>query len=136
MIRQAREQGLTAQLVGGDSLNTSEYPAIAGPAADGTLFTFAPDPRRRPENREIVERFRAGGYDPEGYTLYTYAAFQVFAEAAEAAKSVKLGDLEKAMRSRRFATVAGDLEFDAKGDLKHPTFDVYAWQGGKAEVVQ
>jgi branched-chain amino acid transport system substrate-binding protein len=46
----------------------------------------------------VVERFRGSGFEPEGYTLYTYAAVQVWAEAAE-----KAGSLELRMRRCRAA---------------------------------
>ncbi len=135
IVRQAREQGAGFQLIGGDALNTSEFAAIAGPAGDGTLFTFAPDARKLPAGRAVAERFKAQGFDPEGYTLYTYAAFQVFAAAAAKAQSIKLDALETALRADRFDTVVGALAFDAKGDITEPRFEFYVWRGGKYEAM-
>jgi branched-chain amino acid transport system substrate-binding protein len=132
ILRQAREQGLKARLIGGDGLNTSDFVAVAGPAADGTLYTFAPDARMLPEAKEVVERLRKQGFEPEGFTLYTYAAFQVFADAAQQAKSTKVEDLEKALHSATFHTVLGDLAFDSKGDVKDPKFAMYEWKNGKS----
>ena len=66
----------------------AEFASIAGPAAEGVLFTFGPDPRKRATAAPIVEKFKAKGIDPEGYTLYTYAAFQVWAQAVAKAGSV------------------------------------------------
>jgi branched-chain amino acid transport system substrate-binding protein len=79
IVRQARDQGLKAQFIGGDALVTEEFWKITGPAGEGTLMTFAPDPRKVPAAKAVVDRFKAQGYDPEGYTLYTYAAIQAFA---------------------------------------------------------
>jgi ABC-type branched-subunit amino acid transport system substrate-binding protein len=78
MVRQMREQGMDTQLISGDALVTDEYWSITGDAGEGTLMTFGPDPRELPSAIEVVERFRANGIEPEGYTLYTYAAIQVF----------------------------------------------------------
>ena len=40
---------------------------------------WLPDPRLDPANTKLVESFRAQKYDPEAYTLYTYAAIQAWA---------------------------------------------------------
>jgi branched-chain amino acid transport system substrate-binding protein len=131
LVRQAKEQGLDAVLISGDALVTDEFWKITGPAGEGTLMTFAPDPRKLPSAKAVVEKFKKQNYDPEGYTLYTYATFQVFKEAAEKAKSVKLDDLAKALQGTTFKTVLGDLKFDKKGDIVDPKYVFYVWKGGK-----
>src|SRR5260221_9136154 len=79
--RQMGDQGLQTVLMAGDALADKEYASITGPAGAGTLFTFGPDPRNKPTAKAIVARFKAKNIDPEGYTLYTYAAYQVWAQA-------------------------------------------------------
>src|SRR5262249_56145566 len=54
LVRQAREQGLTAVLISGDALVTQEFWSIAGPAGEGTLMTFDADPRKNPVAAPIV----------------------------------------------------------------------------------
>jgi branched-chain amino acid transport system substrate-binding protein len=131
LVRQAREQGLKAQLISGDALPTTEFWGITGPAGEGTLFTFASDPQKKASAKAIVEEFKKTGYEPEGYTLYTYAAIQVFAEAATKAKSIKLPDLVKALHSTTFETVIGPIKYDAKGDISESDFVVWQWHDGK-----
>ncbi|MBI3516123.1 MAG: branched-chain amino acid ABC transporter substrate-binding protein [Proteobacteria bacterium] len=131
MVRQAREQGLQARLISGDALVSMEFWSITGKAGEGTLMTFGPDPRKFPSAKTMVEAFKAKGYDPEGYTLYSYAAVQVFAKAAEIAKSVKVDDVVKVMRSTKFDTVLGQLGFDGKGDVLSPAYVFYEWKDGK-----
>ncbi|TIX35642.1 MAG: branched-chain amino acid ABC transporter substrate-binding protein, partial [Mesorhizobium sp.] len=46
IARAAHDRGYTVQLISGDALATEEFALIAGPAAEGTLFTFPADPRR------------------------------------------------------------------------------------------
>ncbi len=60
-------------------MNNEEFWTIAGTAGEGMIFTFAPEPRNIPAAKAVVEKFKAAGYDPEGYTLYTYAAIQEYA---------------------------------------------------------
>ena len=131
LVRQAREQGLKAQMISGDALPTTEFWGITGASGEGTLFTFASDPQKKASAKAIVEEFKKTGYEPEGYTLYTYAAIQVFAEAAEKAKSIKLPDLVKALHANTFDTVIGGIKYDAKGDISVSDFVVWQWHDGK-----
>lgn len=131
MVRQAREQGLQALLVSGDALVDNEYWKITGPAGEGTLMTFAPDPRKAPEAKAVVEKFKAQGYDPEGYTLYTYAAIQVWAAAVEKTKSLDLAKLSPAIRGQSFKTIIGDLRYDRKGDVSNSKYVFFVWKNGQ-----
>ena len=45
MLRQMRDQGLQARLIGGDALVLEDYWSITGSGGEGTLFSFAPDMR-------------------------------------------------------------------------------------------
>jgi branched-chain amino acid transport system substrate-binding protein len=130
IVRQMRDQGLKAQFVGADALVTEEFWKITGPAGEGTLMTFPPDPRKVPAAKAVVDKFTAQGYNPEGYTLYTYAAIQAFAAAADKAKSVKLEDLSKALHSMTVETMVGPLTWDKKGDVTDPKYVFYIWKNG------
>ena len=85
IIRQAKEQGMKATMVGGDALVTNEFWQIAGEAGAGTMMTFPPDPRLMKTAADVVKEFKAKKVDPEGYVLYTYAAIQVWADAVKKA---------------------------------------------------
>lgn len=135
IVKQSREQGFNAQLMSGDALVDKEFWAIAQKAGEGTLMTFDADPRKDPRSAAVVQKFKAQGYEPEGYTLYTYAAVQVFANAAKAAKSTKHEDLLKAVKAGSFDTVLGPIKFDAKGDVSNPAYKVYVWKDGKYDYV-
>jgi branched-chain amino acid transport system substrate-binding protein len=131
IVRQAKEQGLNAVLTGGDALVTSEFWKITGEAGKGTLMTFSPDPRNVPDAAPVVAEFKKQGYDPEGYTLYTYAAVQAFAQAATQAKSVSIEPVSKALHADKFGTVLGSIGFDAKGDVIGPGYVLFVWEDGK-----
>ncbi|VVP73276.1 Leucine-specific-binding protein [Pseudomonas fluorescens] len=131
LVRQAREQGLKATFMGGDGMASTEFASIAGAAGDGFLFTFYPDPRNNPKAADIVKKFRDVGYEPEGYTLYTYAAIQAYASAANNAKSTDGSKVSKSLHTDSFNTVLGDMKFDKKGDPSTEPFIIYAWEGGK-----
>ena len=136
IIRQMRNQNVDAILVGGDALVTNEFWAITGEAGEGTLMTFGPDPRLNAGNDELVEAFRATGYEPEAFTLYTYAAIQAWTQAAERAGTVDVTAVSEALKSGVADTVLGDIGFTGKGDVEGPGYVFYVWQNGEYVYVE
>jgi branched-chain amino acid transport system substrate-binding protein len=134
ILRQARDAGIDFQLVSGDALHNSDFWLIAGEAGIGAQFTFDIDPRTRKEAKSIVQRFRAVGYEPEGYTIHTYAALQVWVQAVDVAGTLDTAVVSKIMRQLIFDTVLGELSFDAKGDLTQHEYAWYQWQHGNPVV--
>ena len=135
IIRQMRDQGMNTILMGGDALITQEFWSITGPAGEGTLMTFSPDPRKSPAAAEVVKRFKDKGIEPEGYVLYTYAALQAWKQAAEKAKSIESADVVKAMNDTEFDTVIGRFKFNEKGDPNLPPYAVYRWSNGTYDEI-
>jgi branched-chain amino acid transport system substrate-binding protein len=131
MLRQARDQGYEIHLVSGDSLTTEEFWMITGPAGEGTMMTFGPDPRNSSEAAEVVNKFRARNFEPVGYTLYSYAAVQVWAQAVEKAGSLALDAVIASLRRHEFDTVLGKIGFDEKGDVTGFSYVWYVWQNGE-----
>jgi branched-chain amino acid transport system substrate-binding protein len=135
-----RDQGLKAPMMGGDGMADDEFAAIAGPGSEGTLMTFSPDPRTNPENKQIVELFRKKrGFEPQSYTLYSYAGVQIIKQAAEQANSLDPKKVADVMHSGKvFKTVLGEISFDAKGDVtgysiggkKKDRYVLYIWKKG------
>ena len=129
IARAARDRGYTVQLVSGDSISTEEFGLIAGPAGEGTLFTFVADPRRNPEAASVVQEFRAANFEPDSFTLLSYAAVQVWAQAVAMADSLEPPAVIAALHSQRFDTVLGSIAFDEKGDLTEQSWVWYVWRG-------
>jgi branched-chain amino acid transport system substrate-binding protein len=131
ILRQMADQGVKAHFMSGDGIVTNELASIAGDAVDGTLMTFSPDARKNPDSAELVAKFRAAGYEPEGYTLYSYSALQVIADAAKAAGSNDPQKVADALKAKGpFKTAIGSLGFDAKGDITRPDYVMYKWAKG------
>jgi branched-chain amino acid transport system substrate-binding protein len=129
LVRQMREQGITAPLMGGDGLAAEEFASVGGPGVEGSLMTFGPDPMQRPEAATIVKEFEAKQFIPEAYTLYSYAAVQILKQAAEQAKSLDPQKVADAMHSgMTFDTVIGKIAFDKKGDRTDADYVVYVWK--------
>ena len=131
IARQAKEQGMNVTMVGGDALVTNEFWQIAGPAGEGTMMTFPSDPRKRPTAADVVKEFKAKGIDPEGYTLYTYGAIQVWAEAAKKANSTDAKKVADILHSgQTWNSVLGPISFDKKGDITKADYVLYVWKNG------
>ena len=131
LIRQARDRGYDLELVGSDALVTEYFWHVAGPAAVGVRFVSMADPRANPEAAPIVEKFRAQGFEPEGFTLYSYAAVEVWAQAVAKAGTFEPRAVAQALRTHDFDTVLGRIGFDERGDVYgYEPFTWYVWQEG------
>lgn len=131
IIRQMRDQGVTAPAMGADGITSDEFAAIGGDGVIGTYMTFPPDPRNRPTAAEVVKRFQDKGVNPEAYTLYSYAAVQLIKQAAEETKSLDPKKIAAALHSgKAYKTVLGDIAYDSKGDRKSLDYVLYTWQRG------
>jgi branched-chain amino acid transport system substrate-binding protein len=136
ILRQAADQNYKPQLMTGDSIATSEFWQISGPAGEGTLFTFPTDPRRSPTAAHALDQFKAQGFNPEGFTLFSYGVVQAIADGVKMAGSDDPKAVAKALTSGQpFETVLGAVRLDAKGDVKDPTYDINKWSDGKYAAI-
>ena len=133
LVRQMRQQGLKAHFVSGDGIVSDEMVVTAGGKkfVKGVYMTFAPDPRERSAGKKIVAEYRKMGFEPEGYTLYTYAAVQAVAAAMKATigKSKRPNGLKMAkwLKRNKVNTVMGPRSWDKNGDLTIIDYVVYKW---------
>lgn len=135
ILRQAHALDDRIRLVGGDSLTTDEFWMVTGPAGEGTMVTFGPDPRVNAEAAPVVKQFRDQGFEPSGYTLHSYAAVQAWAQAVEKAGSLDLETVIESLRSHTFQTVLGEIGFDDKGDITAPGYVWYVWKDGRYDQI-
>jgi branched-chain amino acid transport system substrate-binding protein len=132
IVLQARRQGLEANFISGDALVSTDFWQIAGPAAEGAMFTFSPDVRNLPAAAALPGRLGAGGTsDFAGFTLHAYAAVQAWAQAVRTVGSLEPDAVREALQRERFDTVLGTLGFDENGDVVGiDTYIWYEWHDG------
>ncbi|TIT60312.1 MAG: branched-chain amino acid ABC transporter substrate-binding protein, partial [Mesorhizobium sp.] len=70
IVRQMHDQGVTTILMGGDGISNSEFGAIGGEGALGTLMTSFPDPATFAEAKDAVADLKARNVPTEAVTLY------------------------------------------------------------------
>lgn len=128
-VRQLREQGTDIPFVGGDGIVSEDFVISAGGSKmmKNVYMTFGSDPRTVPQSQVIVDRFRKEGIEPEGYTLYSYAALQIIRQAIEATQSTDGEELSEWLKNNTVETVLGPKSWDAKGDLKTTDYVMYYW---------
>jgi len=93
-------------------------------------MSFNPDPRTKPEAADAVRRIRAKGFEPEGLTLYSYAAVQALIDAVKQSGSFDVVKTASALHTGKFETVVGTIAFDSKGDVTDPDYILYRWSKG------
>lgn len=126
---EVRERGLKAELIGTEALGLAEFPALAGPAAEGVLFAVPADVRRLPDAAALVRRLRTDGGEPGTTAVLAYAALEAYAAAAASG-----GDFEAVtgrLRSSEVPTVVGPVRFDEKGDRIGAGWELDVWRGNQ-----
>ena len=133
LVRQMRQQGLKAHFVSGDGIVSDEMVVTAGGAkfVKGVYMTYSREPRNQPAGKKIVAEYRKLGFEPEGYTLYTYAAVQAVAAAigATMGKSKRPNGMKMAkwLKGNTVKTVLGPRSWNKRGDLTIVDYVVYKW---------
>lgn len=133
LVRQIRQQGLKAHFVSGDGIVSDEMVVTAGGKkfVKGIYMTYSREPRNQPAGKKIVAEYRKMGFEPEGYTLYTYAAVQAVAATLQAtlSKNKRPDGMKMAqwLKSNPVKTVLGPRSWDKNGDLTIVDYVVYKW---------
>lgn len=126
-LRAANEIGLKARLFGGSmvGLGTTSMKTAMGPLLNGVVLgeQWVPAPKLMyPGVADFLatyrERAKAAGVDPLGTFLppFAYARMQVLEQAVKATGTLddaKLGDY---IRTHRFSTVVGEIQFGRDGE--------------------
>lgn len=136
LVKQMRDQGIQIPFVSGDGIVSADFVTAVGGAqfTKNVFMTFGKNPLKIEQGKSVIESFKADGYEPEGYTLYSYAAMQIAAEALRASDldPVKASEY---IHANSFDTVMGEKSFDSKGDLNVSDFVMFTWDGATYDEV-
>ncbi|MGL4743894.1 MAG: branched-chain amino acid ABC transporter substrate-binding protein, partial [Dermatophilaceae bacterium] len=138
LSQQMKAAGLNVPLMGGDGIQSGEYPKLAGATAAGDLATSIGAPTAELESaKKFVSDYEAAGYDEpyEAYGAYSYDAANALISAlktslkdADSAESARQATVE-AMTSVTFDGVTGKVGFDEFGDTTTRILTVYEVKG-------
>ncbi|MBI4591334.1 MAG: ABC transporter substrate-binding protein [Candidatus Rokubacteria bacterium] len=122
IAKQARELGITAQIVSYSAVENKIYVDQAGQAAEGTIYTSAAPPHDA-EVEKFVARFKAKvGREPNGlnYVLYLYNAPFMVAKAMEYLKKQGWEYNGPNMKKAMFAVKDYDLRYLGRITMVEP----------------
>jgi len=137
MVRQMKAQGMNMKLMGGETMNSTKFIELAGPAAEGNIAsTPGAALESRPGGAAFAAKYKARyGQDIGLYAPYFYDGVMVAAAAMKAADSTDPAKYLPALAKIRHKGVTADIEFDASGDLTHGLLTIFEVKNGKWVVI-
>ena len=123
---------MTAQLLGGDGMQTPKFIELAGADAEGAIASIPGLPLdKMPKGAEFKQKFEAKYGQIQLYAPYAYDAAYVMVEAMKRADSTDPAKYLPELAKTNYSGVTGNIGFDGKGDLTSGPITLYKVQGGK-----
>jgi branched-chain amino acid transport system substrate-binding protein len=152
-FKQAREKGYQGTFLGGDGLDSSELPNIAGDTliqGGGTYYSSVAGPANAyPDTAKFIADFTAKyGAEPQPFAAQAFDSMGICLKAIENAAKAKnnqtptRAEVANAVRALTdYKGVTGTINFNAKGDLTSAKYfvikvlsgDPSVWSGNKIE---
>ena len=138
MLRQMKQLGINAKLMGGDGICTEGLIKLAGDAvADGQVICAEAGGVEEAQ-KSGLDKFKADykkkfGVDVQIYAPYVYDAVMTMAEAMQKAGSAEPAKYLPFLAKTNRKGVTGNIAFDSKGDMKEGMLTLYDYKGGKRE---
>ncbi|MEF2277531.1 branched-chain amino acid ABC transporter substrate-binding protein [Deinococcus sp. YIM 134068] len=142
-IKQLREAGVTAPVVGGDGLDSAELATIAGAGASNIYFTTVAAPLEAlPAAKTFAASYQKTFNDAaQGFGAFGYDAAKVVLQGILAAarangnKAPTRQQVEAAIRKGSFTgLLSGNVSFNSVGDRRAATLYVMNVQDGKYKL--
>ncbi|MDQ5896498.1 MAG: branched-chain amino acid transport system substrate-binding protein [Pseudomonadota bacterium] len=141
MIRQMKQLGIKAKLMGGDGICSGELPKLSGGAMEDGQVVCAEAGGVEGEQKKGMEDFKARfktkfGADVQIYAPYVFDAVNVMVAAMEKAGSSDPAKyLPVLAKTSGYKGVTGTIAFDEKGDIKNGALTMFTYKGGKREQI-
>src|SRR5471032_2259131 len=134
MARQMKQLGITAKLLGGDTICTAEMGKLGGDAAGDNVLCS--------QGGAILDRAASGPafkakfkqryqQDADVYAAAYYDAVMLYAQAMQKTNSVDPAKVGAAITAGSYKGVAGNYAFDAHGDMKQSPVTIYTFKAGQ-----
>ena len=136
-VKQLRERGVKAQIIGDNNINMQEYWNMSDGAAQGSLtFGLWSPLDERPIVKEWIKTWRtvsgkADGF-PDNFTTAWYDATLALAQVMRNAKELTRDGIRQSFLDSRLETISGTVEWDGPGDVKRNTPKLFIWKDGAA----
>lgn len=120
LVSQLRSAGVTADVVGAESLSSQQYIDIAGQAAEGTVITNVIDwGSQLPEIVDFLKAYEAATKTKaEAVSASTHAAVTMLVAAMRKAKSDEPAKIRAALETTEAMTAIGRISFNKLHEVK------------------
>jgi branched-chain amino acid transport system substrate-binding protein len=133
VLRQLRAAGSAAMFLAPDFAATAELVSAAGSAAEGLNVLLPFEPRRAERtwpSAAAIEAVSSRDAPARGLWLRTFAAVEAWAEAVRRAVSGKPEAVAGLLGRETLPTALGAVSFDARGDVRLPSYEPWVWKEG------
>ncbi|RJG23429.1 branched-chain amino acid ABC transporter substrate-binding protein [Massilia cavernae] len=140
MLRQMKQLGINARMMGGDGICSDEIAKLSGGAmADGQVVC-AEAGGVETAGKPALDKFKADyrkrfGIDVQINAPYAYDAVMTIADAMAKAGSTAPAKYLPELAKIRYKGVTGPVAFDAKGDIRDGTLTLYTFKGGRRTML-
>jgi branched-chain amino acid transport system substrate-binding protein len=142
VVKQLRDAGLTAPVVGGDGYDTPDLVSVAGPAAENTYFTTHAlmDAKGSTEGiKKFIDAYtKEYGHEPENaFAALGYDAMYLLADAMTRAKGTDAQAVKKALEETKgFKAITGSITFSADSHVPQKGVTMILVKDGKFTLAQ
>ena len=135
MLRQMKQLGIPAKLVGGDGLCTGEMIKLSAEALGNDQVFCVEAGGVDGDEVSGNEKFRADfkakyQVDVQAYSPYAYDGVKLLAQAMQAAGSAEPAKYLPELKKIQYQGASGKVEFDEKGDRKNAALTLYTFRNG------
>jgi branched-chain amino acid transport system substrate-binding protein len=134
MVRQMKQLGINAKLLGGDTICVGEMGKLGGEAVGENVLCA--------QGGAILDKAAAGpafkekykkrfNQDPDVYAASFYDGMQMYAEAMKKAGSLETAKVGEEIHKGTYKGVAGTYAFDDKGNMKSSPVTVFTFKNGQ-----
>jgi len=122
IVRQAKELGITVQILGEEGFDSPKFIELAGKDAEGVIIATNLD---RDDPRPVVQNFlknykQAYNYDPDMVGASSYDAFKILVAAIEKAGTDRKAVIKALMETRDYNGLTGKISRFLKGEVVKP----------------
>lgn len=131
----ARQARLDIPFLGCDGCFDPSFLNTVGADASGIFISYGKDYSQLPAAQPFLEKYKSDyGREVGAYSVYGYEAANVLLTAIDKAQSTDPDKVAAVLKGQTFHTILGDLDFDAKGDVKEAGFVIWTVKDGKFQV--
>lgn len=140
MLRQMKQLGINAKMMGGDGICTDALVRLAGDGMSDGQVVCAEAGGVVGEQQKVMEAFverykKKFNQNVQLYAPYVYDATMTMVAAMQKANSAEPAKYLPALANIQYQGVSGKIEFDARGDLKEGALTLYTYKAGKKEKI-